>query len=70
MALLDTQNWRQFIQGHPEAHILQTLEWAKLKAGFGWTPKFVQKGQIGVLVLFKPLPLGLLVPFRCVLDVC
>ncbi|MDY6867359.1 MAG: peptidoglycan bridge formation glycyltransferase FemA/FemB family protein [Chloroflexota bacterium] len=63
MALLDTQNWRQFIQGHPEAHILQTLEWAKLKAGFGWTPKFVQKGQIGVLVLFKPLPLGLSVAY-------
>jgi len=63
MTLVDTENWKQFIQDHPEAHILQTLEWARLKAGFGWSPKFIQHTQMGGMILFKPLPLGLSVAY-------
>jgi peptidoglycan pentaglycine glycine transferase (the first glycine) len=57
------EKWNQFIKQHPEAHILQTLEWAKLKASFGWTPKFVQHDQIGAAILFKSLPLSLSVAY-------
>jgi len=63
MTLVNSEEWGGFIQGHPEAHILQTATWGELKAGFGWSPRFILQGQIGALVLFKRLPLGLSVAY-------
>jgi len=63
MKLLNTEDWERFIEDHPEAHILQTLEWARLKAGFGWSPKFIQHGGVGALVLLKRFPFGLSVAY-------
>ena len=59
MELLSQQAWEKFIDDHPQAHILQTPNWGVLKSAFGWVPQFVQQGQLGAMVLFRPLPLGL-----------
>ncbi len=50
--------WASFLEGHPDAHILQTREWAELKGAFGWKPLPVVTGTSGALVLLRPLPLG------------
>jgi peptidoglycan pentaglycine glycine transferase (the first glycine) len=63
MALLNSEEWGGFIQDHPETHILQTPVWGELKAGFGWSPRFICEGQAGAMVLFKRLPLGLSVAY-------
>lgn len=59
MKLLTPQEWSQFINEHPQSHILQTSTWGELKSGFGWTPRFIRQGDTGAMVLFRKLPLGL-----------
>jgi len=51
-------DWDNFVQAHPNGHILQTAAWGKLKSAFGWQPEPVQLGDQGALVLFRRLPLG------------
>ena len=63
MELLDAQTWDRFVADYPEAHILQTSPWGFLKADFGWKPRFVRQGQLGALVLFRRLPLGLTIAY-------
>ncbi len=63
MKLLTAEDWNRFTEIRPAVHILQTLEWARLKGEFGWSLKFVQHGKISALVLFKKLPLGLSVAY-------
>ena len=63
MALLTSQAWDQFIEDHPEAHILQTSPWGELKSAFGWQPRFIQQGAMGAMVLFRRLPLGLSIAY-------
>jgi peptidoglycan pentaglycine glycine transferase (the first glycine) len=50
--------WKEFIDRHPEAHILQTAEWGELKSGFGWEAVRIVSGKKGVQILFRKLPLG------------
>jgi peptidoglycan pentaglycine glycine transferase (the first glycine) len=53
------QEWEQFIESrHPDAHLLQTAAWGRLKSAFGWRAEFLQQSDSGALVLFRPLPLG------------
>jgi len=59
MNFLTTEEWAAFLNNHPNAHILQTPQWGHLKDPFGWTPRFVQQGNLGAMVLFRNLPLGL-----------
>ncbi|KUK97104.1 MAG: FemAB family protein, partial [Anaerolineaceae bacterium 46_22] len=59
MDFLSPQAWDQFINEHPEAHILQTSPWGALKSDFGWTPRFFREGNLGAMVLFRHLPFGL-----------
>jgi lipid II:glycine glycyltransferase (peptidoglycan interpeptide bridge formation enzyme) len=59
MALQPVQAWDRFLNGHPEAHILQTSAWGELKSAFGWKPRFVQQDTLGAMVLFRRLPLGM-----------
>ena len=33
-----TQDWDRLIAGLPGAHLLQTWEWAQVKAKYGWQP--------------------------------
>lgn len=63
MHRLTAAEWAQFIQQYPEAHILQTPAWGALKAAFGWTPHYLQEGDLGAMVLFRRLPLGLSVAY-------
>ncbi|MCE1254070.1 MAG: peptidoglycan bridge formation glycyltransferase FemA/FemB family protein [Anaerolineae bacterium] len=63
MSIVSSSTWREFIAAHPNAHILQSEEWARLKADFGWSPIFVINGANGAQVLFKKLPLGLSVAY-------
>jgi peptidoglycan pentaglycine glycine transferase (the first glycine) len=51
-------DWERFIAGHPDAHLLQTAAWGRLKSAFGWTAVSVRAGEAGALVLFRRLPLG------------
>jgi peptidoglycan pentaglycine glycine transferase (the first glycine) len=52
-------DWEKFIQaGCPDAHLLQTAAWARLKSAFGWQPEIVRAGDAGAMVLFRRLPLG------------
>lgn len=59
MELISSQAWEKFIDDHPQAHILQTPGWGTLKSAFGWVPCFIRQEQLGAMVLFRPLPLGL-----------
>jgi lipid II:glycine glycyltransferase (peptidoglycan interpeptide bridge formation enzyme) len=63
MTLLTAQAWQAIIDQNPQAHILQTPTWGNLKSGFGWTPKFIQAGQVGAMVLYRRLPLGLSIAY-------
>ncbi len=50
--------WEAFLQTRPQAHVLQTAAWARLKAAFGWKPLPVITPVGAALVLLRPLPLG------------
>ncbi len=63
MNSLTPEKWAAFLNNHPNAHILQTPQWGHLKDPFGWTPRFIQQGQLGAMVLFRNLPLGLSVAY-------
>ena len=58
MTLSTPAEWQQFIKKNPEAHILQTEEWGRLKSAFGWNSQYLICGEAGALILFKKLPLG------------
>jgi peptidoglycan pentaglycine glycine transferase (the first glycine) len=59
--------WDVFLAGCPDAHVLQTSDWGKLKLAFGWQPAYVLSPAdenrripaIGALILFRSLPLGM-----------
>ena len=63
MKFLTLEEWAGFLEDHPNAHILQTDQWGKLKDHFGWTPRFIQKDNLGAMVLLRKLPLGLSVAY-------
>jgi lipid II:glycine glycyltransferase (peptidoglycan interpeptide bridge formation enzyme) len=63
MDSLPLEEWAQFLEGHPEAHILQRPTWGLLKKDFGWDPHFISTGEAGAMVLFRRLPLGLSVAY-------
>ena len=60
---LTPQAWDRFIADHPEAHILQTTPWGELKASFGWKPQYLGSEDLGALILFRRLPLGLSIAY-------
>jgi peptidoglycan pentaglycine glycine transferase (the first glycine) len=54
-----SSDWDAFIESrHPDAHLLQTGAWGRLKSSFGWRAECLRRGETGALVLFRPLPLG------------
>jgi peptidoglycan pentaglycine glycine transferase (the first glycine) len=63
MSTVSPSQWQQFISQHPQAHLLQTEEWGRFKAGFGWAPLYVINGDSGAEILFKRLPLGLSIAY-------
>jgi peptidoglycan pentaglycine glycine transferase (the first glycine) len=54
-----TQEWDRFVRKNPHGHILQTAAWGKLKSAFDWKAETICTDDMGALVLFRQLPLGL-----------
>ena len=52
------QQWNEFINDCPQAHILQSPAWGELKSQFGWESCWVIHGKLGAQVLFQKIPLG------------
>jgi peptidoglycan pentaglycine glycine transferase (the first glycine) len=63
MPIVSLTEWNQYLEDHPNAHLLQTGAWGELKAAFGWKSIRVVSGEIGVQILFRKLPLGLTVGY-------
>ncbi len=63
MPLLNKSEWKEFLNKHPNAHILQDAAWGELKGGSGWEVERVVMGEVGAQILFKPLPLGYCVAY-------
>ncbi len=58
MPIVSLAEWNQYLQNHPNAHLLQTGEWGELKSAFGWNPVHIVSGEAGVQILFRRLPMG------------
>lgn len=58
MPVVSLAEWNQYLQKHPNTHLLQTGEWGELKSAFGWKPVRVVTGDAGVQIMFRQLPLG------------
>ena len=58
MDRIPSSEWDHFLQGYPNAHLLQTSAWGDFKAGFGWQVERVIVGDVGAQILFRRLPLG------------
>lgn len=52
------QDWENFLDSHPEAHLLQTAPWGRLKSAFGWRSFYCIENGAGTQVLLRPLRLG------------
>ena len=63
MTILTLDQWDQYINQHPEAHLLQTGAWGEVKSAFGWEPVRVVHGEAGAQLLFRRLPLGFTVAY-------
>ena len=63
MPLVSPTTWDTFLAQHPNAHLLQTSQWAQLKAAFGWDFAHVIAGDCGAQILFRKLPLGFTVAY-------
>jgi len=58
MPSVSHQQWTEFINDCPQAHILQSPAWGELKSQFGWESCWVVHGKLGAQVLFQKIPLG------------
>jgi len=58
MPELSLPEWNTFLSKYPDAHILQSGEWGKLKSAFGWEAVRLASGDSGAQILFRRLPLG------------
>jgi peptidoglycan pentaglycine glycine transferase (the first glycine) len=68
MNIVSLSEWNKFLEGHPNAHLLQMGEWGELKKDFGWEPARlvstssthrILNNEVGAQILFRRLPLGL-----------
>jgi lipid II:glycine glycyltransferase (peptidoglycan interpeptide bridge formation enzyme) len=63
MPTVSLEEWNEFINACPQAHILQSPAWGELKSQFGWESCWVIHGKIGAQVLFQKIPLGFQVAY-------
>lgn len=52
------RDWEKWLERFPDAHILQTASWGRLKSRFGWRPFYLAGKSCGAMVLFRDLPFG------------
>jgi len=48
-------DWDKFLVRQPEAHLLQSSAWGRLKTAFGWSAHWVIAGEAGAQVLVRQL---------------
>ncbi len=58
MPIVNKEEWKQFLEKYPNAHILQDAAWGDLKSEFGWDVRRIVVGDVGAQILFKSLPMG------------
>ena len=58
MPSVSFQQFNEFINDCPQAHILQSPAWGELKSQFGWESCWVIHGKLGAQVLFQKIRLG------------
>ena len=58
MTIINSIEWDRFIENYPNAHLLQTSAWGKLKSNFGWKAEYITSGAAGAQILFRNLPFG------------
>jgi len=63
MTLLTEAEWDQFIAHHPNAHLLQTSAWGRLKSDYGWEAVSIANEVCGAQVLFRKLSLGFTIAY-------
>jgi peptidoglycan pentaglycine glycine transferase (the first glycine) len=56
--MANEREWDSFFAQHPDAHLLQSGQWGKLKSAFGWQPDYAVYGGVGAQVLFRPVLAG------------
>ena len=61
--IINQNDWGTFFNQFNRAHILQSGEWGALKSAFGWESVFVQQDDVGAMILFRKLPLGLTIAY-------
>src|SRR5258706_1252814 len=60
MTQVSLTEWNNFLDQHPNAHLLQMSEWGELKSSFGWKPvRLILNEKAGAQILFRRLPFGL-----------
>ena len=63
MAVLSSNDWEQYLERYPDAHLLQTTPWATLKNAFGWNADWVistaNNFEIGAQILFRQVVPGI-----------
>lgn len=63
MAVISAEEWKHFLGDFPNVHLLQTLEWGKLKQNYNWVPVWIAGEHTGAQVLFRKLPAGLSIAY-------
>lgn len=58
MPVISADDWNLFITEFPNAHMLQSSAWGRLKSNVGWQAHYIQSGMAGAQVLMRKLPLG------------
>ncbi|NSW51766.1 MAG: peptidoglycan bridge formation glycyltransferase FemA/FemB family protein [Anaerolineae bacterium] len=51
--------WHSFLQKYPDHHLLQSTEWGRFKANFGWQNEKIIDHNVGASILFRTLPFGI-----------
>jgi len=63
MPIVSLAEWNQFLETHPNVHLLQTGAWGELKSAFEWDAVRVINGEVGAQILFRRLPLGFTIAY-------
>jgi peptidoglycan pentaglycine glycine transferase (the first glycine) len=58
MPLVSADEWTEFLENNPHAHLLQTKSWGDFKASFGWRIHRLITEQYGAQILIRSLGLG------------
>lgn len=58
MSEINASEWDAVLSGYPNVHILQSGEWGKLKAQFGWDAFRVAGRKYAAQILVRRLPFG------------